>query len=460
MTSESPLTQALKPHLPRAVHALTPHARQTAPYPSVLPAGVHGPVPVPPANAATSSHALTLRPSPPSIRVVLYSHDAQGLGHLRRNLALAHRLAADLPALTGASVTGLLVAGVSPAPGFSLPAGFDWLVLPGFTKSSGGYRPRGLRGTPDSLATLRSGLVASALQRFAPHLVIVDRHIYGVRKELRAPLKHLRATSPRTRIVLGLREVLDAPEVAAAEWRNLDTPANLRELIDEVWVYGDPAVHDPIATGEIPMSLRDRAVFTGYLANGRSQLDHGRRVPSDPFILTTVGGGSDGFELLRSAARMTPPPGYRHVLVTGPQLDEAGFDAVHTAAGPATEVHRSLPGLSRWIERASAVVAMGGYNTSCEILATGTPALIVPREQPRLEQLIRARALEQVKAVDVMRTNELSPKKLSVWAAGAVTRRMPRTHLDTDGLSVAARRAAALLRTQLTSPSSFQEIAS
>ncbi|MDO4899508.1 glycosyltransferase family protein [Actinomyces sp.] len=391
---------------------------------------------------------------------MFYSHDSQGLGHLRRNLALAHRIAAELPALTGASVTGLLVAGVSPSPGFSLPAGFDWLVLPGFTKAPGGYRPRGLRGTPNSLATLRSGLVASALQRFAPHLVIVDRHIYGVRKELRAPLRHLRAVYPNTRIVLGLREVLDAPEVATAEWNNLDTPNNLRNIIDEVWVYGDPAVHDPVATGEVPASLRDRAVFTGYLANGRSMLDRGRCEIAEPFVLTTAGGGSDGFELLRSASRMTPPPGHKHVLVTGPQLDETGYDAVVAAAGPNTEVHRSLPGLSRWIERASAVVAMGGYNTACEILATPTPALIVPREQPRREQLIRARALQAVGAVDYVRADELTPGILSDWTAHAVGRRMPRTGLNTDGLPEAARQAAALLHDQLDSVPALKEMAS
>ncbi|WP_128683291.1 glycosyltransferase family protein [Actinomyces qiguomingii] len=454
MTRIRPLSLPLNPPHPGSNPA--PAALSLAPDPTPISAAPT----LSPTPAPAHTRALARPAAPRSLRVLLYSHDAQGLGHLRRNLALAHRLASDLPALTGASITGLLVAGVSPSPGFSLPAGFDWLVLPGFTKAPGGYRPRGLRGTPDSLATLRSGLVASALQRFAPHLVIVDRHIYGVRKELRAPLRHLRAVSPDTRIVLGLREVLDAPEVADAEWRNLDTPGNLRNIIDEVWVYGDPAVHNPVATGEVPASLRDRAVFTGYLANGRSLLDRGRCEMSEPFVLTTVGGGSDGFELLRSAARMTPPPGYKHVLVTGPQLEENGFDAVQSVAGPDTEVHRSLPGLSRWIERASAVVAMGGYNTACEILATSTPALIVPREQPRREQLIRARALQAVGAVDYVRTEELTARVLSDWAARAVSRRVPRTGLETDGLPAAARRAAALLQTQLDSTPAFKEMAS
>jgi len=36
------------------------------------------------------------------------------------------------------------------------------------------------------------------------------------------------------------------------------------------------------------------------------------------------------------------------------------------------------------------VVAMGGYNTFCEILSFDKPAVIVPRCRPRLEQLIRA----------------------------------------------------------------------
>ena len=43
---------------------------------------------------------------------------------------------------------------------------------------------------------------------------------------------------------------------------------------------------------------------------------------------------------------------------------------------------------------ASAVVSMGGYNSVAEILTTNTPALLVPRDRPRQEQLIRARALQ------------------------------------------------------------------
>jgi predicted glycosyltransferase len=46
--------------------------------------------------------------------------------------------------------------------------------------------------------------------------------------------------------------------------------------------------------------------------------------------------------------------------------------------------------LEALVARAAGVVAMGGYNTFCEVLSLNKRALIVPRTKPRLEQFIRA----------------------------------------------------------------------
>ncbi len=45
---------------------------------------------------------------------------------------------------------------------------------------------------------------------------------------------------------------------------------------------------------------------------------------------------------------------------------------------------------------AAGVVAMGGYNTFCDILSFDKRALIVPRTRPRLEQFIRAQCAREV----------------------------------------------------------------
>ena len=397
------------------------------------------------------------------LRVALYSHDAKGLGHFRRNLALAHHLARALPGLTGRDVTGLVVTGLTPGQEYRLPDGFDWLVLPGVKKSGGTYLPQRLRITREDLSLVRSALLSGALSTFAPDLFIIDRHPYGVHQELREPLARLRRTHPAARVVLGLREVLDTPATVQREWDALGDTGTLRRLIDEVWVYGDAAVHDLSATGEAPAALEERMRYTGYLAHGRDIAEArdgseasaalaGNALDPEPFILTTAGGGSDGINLLRAAAEARVPDGYRHVVVTGPQLDAALFHQVAQAAGPRTVVRRSWPGMSRHIQQAAAVVSMAGYNTVSEILASDTPALLVPRETPRLEQFIRATALKEAGAVDLLRVTDLSAaaleNRLTELLRDQDTARnhlMGRRRLRLDGLATVPVLAAELI---------------
>ena len=397
------------------------------------------------------------------LRVALYSHDAKGLGHLRRNLALAHHLARALPGLTGRDVTGLVITGLAPGQEYRLPDGFDWLVLPGVKKSGGTYLPQRLRITRKDLSLIRGALLSGVLSTFAPDLLIIDRHPYGVHQELREPLTHLRRAHPAARVVLGLREVLDTPATVQREWDELGDTDTLRRLIDEVWVYGDAAIHDLSATGEAPTALEERMRYTGYLAHGRDIAETrdgseastalaGNALDPEPFILTTAGGGSDGITLLRAAAKARVPNGYRHVVVTGPQLDAALFHQVAQAAGPRTVVRRSWSGMSRHIQRAAAVISMAGYNTVSEILASDTPALLVPRETPRLEQFIRATALKEAGAVDLLRVTDLSAaaleNRLTELLRDQDTARnhlMGRRRLRLDGLATVPVLAAELI---------------
>ena len=90
------------------------------------------------------------------LRVALFSHDSLGLGHIRRNRALAFALARDLPALTGREVSGLLIASSPEAARFDLPDGWDWVILPGVTPAPGGYVPRALASSMQGLRALRA----------------------------------------------------------------------------------------------------------------------------------------------------------------------------------------------------------------------------------------------------------------------------------------------------------------
>lgn len=386
---------------------------------------------------------MTGRTTP--LRVMLYSHDSQGLGHTRRNTALAHALAEQLPRLTGRGVTGLLITGLDDVVD-ALPTGFDAVRLPAIRKSERRYAPRHLDVPMDDLISLRSRMLTGAVLGFAPDLFIIDRHVYGVDGELRATLRRLRAEHPATKVVLGLRDVLDSPEVVAAEWQALGDLGDLRGLIDAIWIYGDAHVHDLRRTGEVPADLADLVHHTGYLSAGR-RTPPTFRDERGPYVLTMVGGGSDGLALCLAAAAAPVPRGVRHVVVTGPQMAPAEHRQVVRAATARTEVLTQVPDGLASIREALAVVAMAGYNTVCEVMSTTTPALLVPRETPRLEQTIRARGLAARGAVDLCSPGEVTPDRIGGWLARAVTGGPVRARaaLDLRGLAGVPRLAAELL---------------
>lgn len=382
-------------------------------------------------------------------RVALYGHDTVGLGHVRRNLALAGAISR-----TAEQPDVLVVSGAAEATAYDLPPRVDVVVVPGVRKDENGrYRSRRLGSGLDAVLALRRATIAAAIESFDPDLLIVDKVPYGFGAELRSLLPRLRhrgRNGERIRVVLGLRDVLDEPGVTRAEWRTMHANQALREDVDEVWVYGDEMVHDLAGTCGVPPALRQRFHYTGYLATGR--IERGERPTCvdrrTPYALCTVGGGQDGTALAAAFARTTLPPGLTGVLVTGPQMDERDRAAVQRVAAGRRDLTMIdfSPKMDRWIAAAAAVVSMGGYNTVAEILSTTTPALIVPRTRPRAEQAVRADALSALGCIDQTDPATLDASVLSRWMDAAVVQtRRPRTAIDLDGLATVGRLASSLL---------------
>ncbi|WP_227492600.1 glycosyltransferase family protein [Brevibacterium sp. CFH 10365] len=384
------------------------------------------------------------------MRIALFSHDSLGLGHLRRNRALAFALARDLPALTGREVSGLLIASSPEAARFDLPTGWDWVILPGVTPAAGGYAPRALASSMQGLRALRAAAISAILDQQRPELFIVDRHPFGIGGELAEAIDQVRGHGCRT--VLGLREVLDTPSVVDAEWEKVGGPAHVADSFDEVWIYGDADVYDPRSTGEVPASLAAKAVTTGYLSQDRAD-DGGDKpagveaagIGAQLFVLTCLGGGSDGGSLATIAVDARPPDGHRHLIVTGPQMDAEEFDRLRARAGADTTVIRHCDDIPGLVASAEAVVCMGGYNTLAELMSTTTPALVVPRKGHRAEQPRRAFALSAAGAVDARTIDSLSADVLSEWFAGRAGRLTDRSHIDLTGLATVPRLAAELI---------------
>ncbi|RMH50835.1 MAG: hypothetical protein D6686_05325 [Alphaproteobacteria bacterium] len=333
-----------------------------------------------------------------SRRALLYSHDTFGLGHIRRSRTIASALAAADPATAALIVTGSPIAGR-----FDFPDRVDHVRLPGVVKQpDGSYATHNLGIPIEETVRLRSAILQASEAAFRPDLVIVDKEAWGFRNELAPTLATARARGAR--IVLGLRDVLDAPEAVRAEWERKGHLEAIERFYDEIWIYGLPEICRPLeGLGLSPRWERDgRLIYTGYLRRAALGADRPSRAQREPYILVTSGGGGDGarlYDWVLSAYESDPGLAPRAVLVYGPflaQQHRAEFDRRAAALGRRVSVLSFDSRLERWMKHAQGVVSMCGYNTFCEILSFDLPAVVAPRNAPRAEQLIRASAAERL----------------------------------------------------------------
>jgi predicted glycosyltransferase len=337
-------------------------------------------------------------------RVLIYSHDSFGLGHLRRCRAIAHSLVEHHKDMSVLILSGSPIIG-----SFDFRARVDFVRVPGVIKlHNGEYTSLNLHIDIAETLAMRESIIRHTTAAFSPDLFIVDKEPLGLRGEVVPTLNLLKERG--TPLVFGLRDVVDDPTQLAAEWQRKNVMPALRDLYDEIWAYGLPQVNKPLAGLDLPPSVRHKTVYTGYL---RRDLPLHVDVPHEvaeigaPFILVTPGGGGDGEDLVDwvlSAYEADPNIPYGAIVVFGPFMAATAREAFRERAEKFANI-RTLTftsNLGALMQRASGVVAMGGYNTFCEILSFDKKAIVVPRTRPRLEQLIRARAARNLGLIEML----------------------------------------------------------
>lgn len=342
-------------------------------------------------------------------RVVLYSHDTFGLGHLRRNLAIAEELLApnrdfDVLLLSGSPVIG----------SWPLPKGLRVQPLPPVVKvDAEKYAPRGGSHPFALVKGYRESLILRTVMTEKPDLVLVDHAPSGMKHELLSMLATVKRDMPETRIVLGLRDIIDSPDAVRRLWEADDVYDLLEHGYDQILVYGSRELYDVGDAYAMPASVRAKLKYVGYVARPPAAAAEGPwpELPEarGARVLVTLGGGGDGFEVMSAylkALTLLPEHATASLLITGPLMSVEKGNALAAGAAGRSDVAlvpstHDLPGL---IARADLVVAMGGYNTTTEVLAARKPAILVPRSAPRLEQCLRARILEAHGIVSVAET--------------------------------------------------------
>lgn len=378
------------------------------------------------------------------MKLLVYSHDAFGLGNIRRMVAICEYLLKALPDLS------ILVISGSPAlHQLRLPAGLDYVKLPCLGRDeAGNLGVRFLNTEVEETVQLRSQLIRTVAAHFQPDAVMVDKKPDGLKGELQATLNDLQRYRPNTRRILLLRDILDSPEATVAQWQHHNYYATAETHYDQVWIVGSPDIFDAPAAYQFPPALQAKTRFTGYVRrncgqrSARSVRQELGLSATDPLVLVTPGGGGDGYHLLTTYLQtlnlLPPHSNLTSLMIGGPEMPAGKRPELleRIAATPLTHWLDYTDDLASYMVAADAVVSMGGYNTMCEILSLGKRAIVVPRTEPVQEQWIRAERMAQMGLFRAIHPDQLTPEKLmqALLFQLAAKTRPPSIQLDMDAL--------------------------
>lgn len=362
-------------------------------------------------------------------RVLLYSHDTYGLGHFRRNSAIAHALRREDPDARVVLLTGSSLAG-----SWHLPESVELVSMPSVVKVGvDEYRPVTARSM-SGLRAERAHIIGSTLMRVRPDVFLVDHAPLGMKGELKWALELAHHELPHTQVVLGLRDVLDDPVTVRRTWAEQGIYSALTSFYDQVLVYGCKELFDVTELYSFDPLVRRRTVFTGYVAKhynleaipeNNIRWTRGRPVGVRR-VLVMGGGGGDAAGLFNAFLRAWPAISRagraEALLVTGPMMSDTDRRQIESVASglASVDVVPSSTSMLSLIAAADVVVSMGGYNSVVESVSARRPLVVWPRIAPRREQLIRARLLERLGLARVVLEGTAAVSELAFAIVGAL----------------------------------------
>ncbi len=357
-----------------------------------------------------------------SLRIAIYSQDGFGLGHMQRTCSIAweiYRLRPEASILTFSdSQLGQF---------FPISPHHDYIKLPSIAKDSpGNWQATHLSMSFPEILHLRKQLISNVLLNYAPDIFLVDHMPHGAMGELLPALEVIKHSRIHTQVVLGLRDILDSPEVTINRWQVEGAYDVIERYYARILVFGMQDVYDVVEKYQIPEGDARKVFYCGYvtnLATASNAPELRARYLADKsadarLIVVMAGGGADAYPMMSTLIDALPKvledqPCFVAV-ITGPFMPaELIGDLNRRATQLPIHMMESVNDSLSYISAADLVIAMAGYNTSVEILRMKKSAILIPRAGPSAEQRTRAKLFADKHWVNMIDPDELTPDNLA-----------------------------------------------
>ena len=348
-------------------------------------------------------------------RLLIYSHDTFGLGHLRRCMAIVRELCSRYP-----ECSILLVTGSPMVHRYAMPPGADYVKLPALQKVGvSDYEARTLQIPGADVRSLRRNLILHAAQDYSPTALLVDHSPTGGSGELLPTLEWLTERGGCTKII-GLRDIIDDPAEIQRRWAEEGIGDVLEAHYDHIAVYGNRSIFDTVSAYGLPPSLAEKTEFVDYVCSGSSEepREEDAALGHRPLVFVTIGGGDGGGEsvlvpFLTMMREHAAEIDFEAEVLTGPFVEAGLMQRLKDLAeGLPVRIRDFVPSTRALQERADVVVSTAGYNTVTDILSWAKSSVLIPRVLFRKEQLLRARRLAELGLCTCVEPEGLTPRSL------------------------------------------------
>ena len=353
-------------------------------------------------------------------RLLFYCQHILGIGHLMRSMEIVKGLTTDFQVC--------FINGGEAIADFPIPPGVEVVQLPPLKTDdefSELHLPPGFDSLP-AVFSARCQQMTAVVEQFQPDIFMVELFPFGRRRFSAELIPVIEAARDRgARIVSSLRDIVVTKQDQARHEAKICKLIN--QYFDLLLIHGDPEFMPLERSFSRVADLHCAVHYTGYVVQATASqplaTEGDRRTQSRvsaPTILASVGGGRFGHQLLHCVAQASPYlqaqiPHHIH-LFAGPFSPDSVYEPLRELAQAYSNltVQRYTPDLVSYMQQADLSINMGGYNTTLNVLKTGTRSMLLPfTGNGDQEQTIRAERLEALGVVSMIRPADLQPERLA-----------------------------------------------
>ncbi|NHC33168.1 glycosyltransferase family protein [Scytonema millei] len=352
-------------------------------------------------------------------KIMFYCQYLSGMGHLVRSSEIVQNLAKYFQVY--------FIVGGPQIQGFELPTQVEVIRLPAIWLEEGKFTVGDSPFTVEEVKEARKKILITECDRIKPDCLITEFFPFGRHKllfELIPLVEYLKATSPKTKIVSSLRDVIGKESAPEEEKTICDL---MNRYFDLLLFHADSRFQTFSDSFARHKEIKAEIVHTGFV----TQLPKITFTPFDELwneagldtvkIVASIGGGRIGHEvletLIRSSAILSQSLPHVIKIFTGSFMPAEKVAHLRKLASDRDniQIETYTPKLLEYMQTADISISLGGYNTTMNILSTGVRAIVIPigHEQVDKEQLHRTQKLENLGLIDSIHPQDLSPLNLS-----------------------------------------------